>query len=89
MGANSARSASRVAEAYQPGVGVASLQFPGGEPEGPSVHTAIPGPKSKAQHAQLAAFQDAAGVKYFGASWHRGTSCGTQPCVPVVSALVP
>jgi hypothetical protein len=46
---------------------MASVPFPGGEPDGPSVRTAVPGPKSLAQQAELASFQDAAGVKFFGA----------------------
>lgn len=46
---------------------MASVAFPGGEPDGPRVTTAVPGPKSKAQHAQLSSFQDAAGVKFFSA----------------------
>lgn len=39
--------------------------FPGGEPEGPRVVTAIPGPKSQQLKAELAKSQDAGGVKFF------------------------
>jgi len=42
-----------------------SVAFPGGEPAGPSVLTAIPGPKSLAAKAQLAASQDVGGIKFF------------------------
>jgi hypothetical protein len=47
----------------------APLLFPGGEPDAPRVITdAIPGPRSRELQAQMAAMQDAGGVKFFGAA---------------------
>ena len=49
-----------------------ALLFPGGEPDAPRVVTsAIPGPRSKALQAEMAAMQDAGGVKFFGAAPRR------------------
>ena len=54
-----------------------ALQFPGGEPDAPRVVTsAIPGPRSQALHAELAAMQDAGGVKFFGAPPRRAPRKG-------------
>lgn len=56
--------------AAQPAVAASPpLLFPGGEPDAPSVKTKIPGPRSLEQQRELGAFQDAAGVKFFGALW--------------------
>ena len=41
----------------QQSVASAPLLFPGGEPDGPSVRTAIPGPKSQALQRELATMQ--------------------------------
>ena len=53
------------------------LLFPGGEPDAPRVVTpAIPGPRSKALQAEMAAMQDAGGVKFFGAT---RSACVARP----------